>query len=178
MNADQFADRTGLLCKTQSSDYGIFVNNGRPQFSVYLGDGYATVRGKPNSLTPGQWHHVAGVYEAEGNQVRLYVDGKLVASGTRPGARKNNDLPLVIGGDVDGQGLLDSPFAGKIDSVRVSKGVRYKGDAIETLRRYAPDADTLLLLNFDGKVGPWVVDESPAGRTLTPQGDATIVPAE
>jgi hypothetical protein len=165
-----------LICKTQSSDYGIFVNGGRPSFSVYLGDGYATIRGEPGSLKPGVWYHVAGVYD--GNEARLYLDGKLVASGSRPGTRKRNDLPLIIGGDVGGDGSIDSPFAGKIDSVRISKVARYVGDRFQPKRRLEPEQDMTLLLNFDGKVGPWVLDESPAKRQITPRGSAAIVPAD
>lgn len=175
-NADRFPERSGLICKTQSSDYGLFVNGGRPSFSVYLGDGYASVRGKPDALKPGTWHHIAGVFD--GKEARLYVDGRMVATGTRPGVRKRNDLPLVIGGDVSGEGTLDSPFAGLIDAVRISKGARYVGESFEPQRRLAADDNTTLLLNFDGKVGPWVLDESPRKRKLTPRGGAVIVPAE
>lgn len=176
LNAERFAERTGLICKTQSSDYGLFVNGGRPSFSVFLGDGYATVRGEPGSLKPGTWHHLAGVYD--GKEARLYLDGKLVASGSRPGARKRNDLPLIVGGDVGGDGRLDSPFAGKIDAVRVSNVARYVGDGFEPKRRLPAEENTTLLLNFDGKVGPWVLDESPLKRQITPQGNPTIVSAD
>ena len=175
-NAEQFPERTGLICKTQGSDYGIFVNAGRPSFSVFLGDGYATVRGEPRSLEPGKWYHVAGVYD--GKEARLYLDGKLVASGSRPGARKRNDLPLIIGGDVGGDGSIDSPFTGMIDGVRISKVARYVGESFEPKRRPEPDESTTLLLNFDGKVGPWLLDESPMKRQITPQGSPAIVPAD
>lgn len=157
-NADSFGKRTGLVTKAQGSDYGIFVNEGRPTFSVFIGDDYLSVRPKQPVLEAGRWHHLAGVYD--GKEARLYLDGALVASAARAGVRKRNDLPLVIGGDVDGAGTATSHFAGRIDYVRVSTVPRYQGSRVDVPERPESDAKTCLLLNMDQITGLRLIDAS------------------
>lgn len=164
MRADGFADRVGLLAKTESSEYGIFVNKGRPAFSVHLDGKYVEVGGKDGDLEVGQWYHVAGVYD--GREVRLYVNGQLVEAKPGIGKRTTNALPLMIGADVSAQGGMTSPFDGQIDGVRISEAARYAGASFRPVRRLGGDAQTVLLLNFDGQVGAWAYDES--GREAHP----------
>ncbi|MBN8459524.1 MAG: metallophosphoesterase [Verrucomicrobia bacterium] len=172
--ADSFGKRTGLVTKAQGSDYGIFVNGGRPTFSVFIGDDYLSVRpGKP-ILETGRWHHLAGVYD--GKEARLYLDGKLVASAARQGLRKRNDLPLVIGGDVDGAGTATSHFAGQIDYVRVSTVARYQGSGAEAPARPASDPETCLLLNLDQITGLRLLDESPSRAHAERCSNPALVP--
>ena len=72
--AREFADRVGLLAKTEQSEYGIFASRGQLDASVFLGGSYKNVR--PDlKLKTDQWYHVAMVYE--GDSLALYVDGKL-----------------------------------------------------------------------------------------------------
>ncbi|MCL4742520.1 MAG: metallophosphoesterase [Phycisphaerales bacterium] len=176
MRARSFGERTGLVCKTETSDYGIFVSRGRPEFFVYLGDRYAEVGPGSPMLEVERWHHVAGVYD--GREARLYVDGTLVASIERAGRRRTNRLPLMIGADVDGRGAAVSHFDGLIDGVRLSRVARYSGDRFTPERRHAPDGDTLLLLNMDGRVGPWMYDESPNRAHATVRGTVELVSGE
>ena len=171
MRAESFGDRVGLVTKMQSSDYGIFVSKGRPSFAVHLGDGYVTARAS-ETLRAGRWYHVAGVYD--GSEVRLYVDGNLVARHSGAGRRKTNALPLVIGGDVGGAGQAMSFFHGEIDDLHLSRGARYSGDRFEPQRRPTADGDTVLLLNFDEIIDGQVFDDSPAGRRLRLHGDAKL----
>ncbi|MCA9311321.1 MAG: metallophosphoesterase, partial [Phycisphaerales bacterium] len=110
-NARHFDQRTGLLCKTEGSEYGIFVSEGVPTFSLHLNGRYAEV-GAPAPLTTGTWHHVAGVYD--GHEVRLYIDGRLAGSVERAGRRTGNRLPLLVGADVNGAGEATSHFDGMI----------------------------------------------------------------
>lgn len=160
-NAERFAPRTGLIAKTESSDYGIFVNSGRPSWSVFIGDSYVEVAAS-DALATNQWHHVAGVFD--GREARLYVNGKLTASEARSGERRTNQLPLMIGADVDGRGNPTSAFEGRIDSVRLSANAEYVGESFAPARRAATSPESVLLLNFDGLVGPWLFDESPRAR--------------
>jgi hypothetical protein len=170
--ADRFDERVGLVTKAQGSDYGIFVSKGEPTFSVFLGDRYASVKSEQR-LEPGRWHHLAGVYD--GAEVRLYVDGRLADRRRAAGRRKTNALPLLVGADVAGGGKPDSPFAGQIDDVRLSKVARYAGDRFDPDPRPTGDADTVLLLNFDDMIGGWLFDDSPARRMLRPHGGARVV---
>lgn len=177
MRAEEFGERTGLLCKTESSDYGIFVSGGRPEFSVFLGDKYAVARGERGSLTPGVWHHVAGVFD--GQNVTLYIDGKPVASTPGTGKRKTNALPLVVGADVGGNGQPNSFFKGRIDGVRLTRRAVYEGgNAFTPQRRLAPDAETIFLTNMDARIGRSVWGEGPMRILGEKRGQPVLVPAQ
>lgn len=175
-NAESYARRTGLVCKTEGSDYGIFVNNGQPGFSVHLDGSYVTAKVSESILSTDRWHHVAGVYD--GSEVRLYVDGELVARKAGSGKRDTNTLPLMIGADVNGSGQATSPFTGSIDEVRLSGVARYSGQSFAPARWFRSDDDTVLLYHMDGQVGPWVYDESESQAHGWLLGDAVIDMAE
>lgn len=174
MNAREFTKRQGFLCRTESSEFGIFVNDGAPEFSVHLGGRYTTAETREPKLVAGSWHHVAGVYD--GAEVRVYVDGAVVARRKGSGKRTKNDLPFVIGGDVGQGGVANSFFPGAIDEVRVSKSARYAGDRFEPARRFESDDDTLLLLHMDGMSGPWFPDASSRAAHATATGGARLSP--
>ncbi len=180
LKADKFSNRTGLICKTENSEYGIFVNSGTPSYSIHIDGRYIEARGPDRSLKTDTWHHIAGVYDER--EVRLYVDGKLVATTPRDTSRREtgrttNSFPLMIGADVDGRGNPTSGFDGLIDGVRLSSTARYTGERFDPAARPASDADTLLLLNMDGRIGPWVYDESDYGHHPRIRGSAQVVEA-
>lgn len=172
--AESFAGRTGLVTKAQGSDYGIFVNNGIPNFSVHIGGSYLSVRAAGRVLQPGEWHHLAGIYD--GSEARLYLDGKLLAAAKRQGIRERNELPLVIGGDVDGAGTATSHFSGLIDYVRVSKIPRYQGDRVSISERMENDPDTCLLLQLDEIIGLRLPDTSSSAAHAERCGKPALVP--
>ncbi len=160
--ARSFADRTGLVTKTEGSGFGIFVNGGRPTFSVHAGGKYRSARANSPLLKTGRWHHVAGVFD--GREVRLYVDGKLVDSAPARGKRRRNELPLVVGGDVDGKGRGTSLFSGWIDGVRLSRGARYTGAEFAPERRLTRDDAAVLLLQMDHEFSDLCIDDSGRGN--------------
>ncbi|MCA8965619.1 MAG: metallophosphoesterase [Planctomycetes bacterium] len=158
IRGDDFTGRRGFLAKTESSEFGIFVSDGKPDFSVFLGGRYVTARADAAVLRPDTWHHIAGVYD--GKAVRLYVDGKRLAETAGTGKRKTNALPLYIGADPRGDGTPTSFVTGSIDEVRLSKTARYAGESFQPTPRHQPDADTVLLLHLDEDFGPWSPDAS------------------
>jgi hypothetical protein len=104
-----------------AASYGLYTGvNGGLQFYV------STDQGLTWTLSPdagqgvwnGQWHNVVGTYD--GSSVRLYVDGRQVASGTPDtapiayGLPTSNELQI---GDYPGCSGLD--FAGSVDEVKV-----------------------------------------------------------
>ncbi|MCR9245788.1 MAG: metallophosphoesterase [bacterium] len=157
LRGDGYQGRRAVLAKTQRSEFALFCSDGRPDFSVHLAGRYASASGEEGMLKPGQWHHLAGVFD--GQELRLYVDGKLTAKGAGQGKRTRNSLPLFVGADPDGGGRPTSFFDGKVDDVRISKVVRYTRD-FEPPRQHEPDADTVLLLPLDADFGPWGIDRS------------------
>ena len=173
VNGSTYGGRRGLVTKTEQSEYGIFGSDGVPSFMVFLDGAYRTATPGEPILNPGQWHHVAGVYD--GAEVRLYVDGSLSGRATATGARKHNSLPLMIGADVNGNGKRIDPHSGSIDEVRLSKGARYTGEEFSPSRRHTSDEDTLLLLHADAAMGPWLHDSSGHGAHPTLLGDARVL---
>jgi hypothetical protein len=171
MRADSFAQRVGLIAKTQGSEYGFFVSGGTPEFTVHLGGRYINATAEQVTLNPGQWYHLAGVYD--GTQVRLYLDGQIVSQNQGSGPRTTNALPLMIGADVDQNSQIDSPFDGVIDSVRLSTGAVYT-EPFAPQRGLEPQPNTLLLYSMDALQGPFLYDASGKGAHATVRG-ATIV---
>jgi hypothetical protein len=158
LRGDNVTGRRGLVTKTEMSDYGLFCSDGTIDFSVLLGDRYASASSTGAVLRPGTWHHVAGVFD--GKQVRVYVDGKLVAQQAGKGRRRTNQLPLFLGADTNKNGGPTSHFAGLIDEIRLSKVARYVGDSFVPPAKHIPDEDTVLLIPCDRDFGPWTIDRS------------------
>lgn len=169
--AHEFRSRQGFVNKTEQGEFGLFVDGGRPSFTVFLGRDYVGARAERALLEPGRWHHLAGVFD--GAQVVLFVDGRRVAATRGSGARKRLGLPLLVGADVSADAGPNSCFPGFLDEIRVSRGVRYAADEpFEPARRFEPDTDTLLLLHMDGDLGPWSPDASPARAHALRLGEA------
>jgi hypothetical protein len=175
VNGSTFGGRRGLINKTEVSEYGIFASDGVPEFIVFLDGAYVTASAREALLNPGDWHHVAGVFD--GGELRLYVDGSLQARTTGAGTRKLNTLPLMIGADVNAEGDPTSQHSGSLDEVRLSHGARYSGESFTPERRHVADEDTLLLLHADAALGPWLHDSSPQSAHPRLIGRARVSPA-
>jgi WD40 repeat protein/tetratricopeptide (TPR) repeat protein len=74
---------------------------------------WAGVTGQTD-VNDGVWHHVAGVYD--GNEFRLYVDGKLDISKSAWGNGDKNNSPVYIGENSE---VLGREWNGLIDDVRI-----------------------------------------------------------
>ncbi len=174
LKADSYANRVGLIAKTEGSEFGIFVSGSTPDFSVHLAGSYRTAKNVDVKLATGEWIHLAGVFDGE--EVRLYVDGSLRARVPGKGKRTRNDLPLALGADVARNGQGTSPFHGELDEVRISTVARYAED-FTPQRRFEPDAQTVLLLHMDDNLGPWLLDSSSRGSHPVRHGGAWVAPA-
>jgi uncharacterized protein (TIGR03437 family) len=86
----------------------------------------------------GSWHHVAAVYEGQGGNFRLYVDGQLDQIGTVGDANTKTGGNWRIGQDLGGQ----ESFPGEIDEVR------YYGRALSVSEIQA------IVTADGGKLGP------------------------
>ena len=170
LRGDDFRGRRGLITKAQSSDYGLFCTDGTISFTVFLDEQYTAAKSDRAVLQAGTWHHVAGVFD--GSEVRVYVDGKLIAKQRAKGTRRTNKLPLLVGADPDKQGNPTSFFTGSIDDVRLSRIARYVGQSFVPPERHAPDADTVLLLPCDRDFGPWSIDRSAQRSHAQRRGNA------
>lgn len=156
--AERFGARVGFLNKTENAEFGLFVNEGQPEFLVNLDGKYVAAKAPNPVLQAKRWHHLAGVFD--GSEVRLYVDGRKVAATPGSGKRRMNTLPLMVGADVTKEGGATSFLHAAIDDVRVSQIARYSTDSFTPTRRARVDDATSLLLHMDAIVGPWCFDAS------------------
>ena len=64
---------------------------------------------------------------------------------------------------MDRNGAATATLDGDLDEVRLSRGARYEGATFEPARRSAVDGETVLLLQMDGTLGPYLRDARAAG---------------
>ncbi|WP_146407426.1 LamG-like jellyroll fold domain-containing protein [Allorhodopirellula heiligendammensis] len=160
------AGYTGVLAKTQGSEFAIFSDEGVPQFTIHLNGGYVSAKAT-HPMVVDQWSHIAGCFD--GGSVKLFVDGKLVDSETvnkkngqgtaKKVKQKRNELPFYIGADPDPSGRPTRAVRAMIDEVRISKSAVYADD-FTPVTRHTPEPDTVLLMHLDRATGPFVLDHS------------------
>jgi hypothetical protein len=136
--------------------YTLQFVRGVPSFTIGQGGiNWAWARAS-EPVGTGAWVHVAGQYDGE--NVSIFVNGKLKSKKPAPGSISPPTLPLRVGGRAMGQYFFD----GLIDEVRISKTIRYVAD-------FAPatvlpsDADTLVLYHFSETSGIATADASGNG---------------
>ena len=94
-----------------------------------------------------EWVHIASSFD--GDFMRLFIDGKLVAEeevNARPAQLGYQNI--AIGGNNCCSGYYEV-FNGLIDEVRISSTTRYQDSFIPPSEPFKPDAATLLLVPFD-----------------------------
>ncbi|MBI4618176.1 MAG: metallophosphoesterase [Planctomycetes bacterium] len=156
------AGRSVLAAKTEMSAYGLFYDDedrGEAIFFVHAaGKGYAGAAAPHDPhFAPGRWTHVAGTFD--GKSVRIFVDGRSVATEVHAGNLTPNEIPLLLGADPDPHHGAVSFFQGAIDEFRLSSGARYSEDFTPAARE-GPGADTIVLFHFDEPEGTIAIDSS------------------
>ena len=81
-------------------------------------------------IAAGEWFHLAGSYDAEKHTMSLYINGELSVyrndvfppSGMSLGTEKTVLGPLTIGGGEKSAGIIEQPFWGWMDDVKVLGG--------------------------------------------------------
>ena len=162
----------GLVTKTEQSEYGLFATDGRPEFWVMTGGEYLVAGPESMKLEINEEYHLAGVWD--GAEARLYVNGALVGRVAGKGPRLRNELPLVVGGDVDSNGAATRFFSGEINDVRLSNVARYQGEEFTPPDRLKADDETVALLEFGLAYGRLHPDDSGNQAHGTATGDPAI----
>jgi len=167
-----------------NSDGWVMLLDGGLTFRVYSGSGKGSATGgtldeaKDDSLTLGQWHHVAAVFDGAAAAITLFIDGR--SRGRNIGKKTKADPykgPLRIGAAayIGGNG-----FTGLIDEVRVSRVVRYPGATSFKPAYPLPDAEdaTIGTWHFlDGKSDKEIANEATGRFTSTLATYATTAPS-
>jgi hypothetical protein len=114
-----------VLFKEQHGNvvYSLYAGSGTgvPATSVFVGGSESELRG-PDVVQTGQWTHLAATFT--GTELRLYVNGALVATRPAAGSVAPSEGPLRIGGN----GVWPEWFAGRIDEVRVYRRALTQGE--------------------------------------------------
>lgn len=137
---------------------GLAVNNNFPTAETIRG-GFHVEKVVP----PGRWTHLAAVFGPE--ETTLFMDGKKLGVGppTQPPTRKTR---FVIGNVGEDHNKMF--FRGKVRTVRISTGERYKDDFVpdEAFAKDIADAPSRAVLIYDGLAveGDRVIDLSGAGN--------------
>ncbi|ABU59996.1 LamG-like jellyroll fold domain-containing protein [Roseiflexus castenholzii] len=160
-------------------DYGISLAAGRICFGVERGATGTTIYGSTN-VANGQWRHIAVTRNTSSGQMRIFVDGQLDVQGTGPAgdisyrdgratAYPNSDPFLVFGAEKHDAGSEYPSYAGLLDDIRISNGVRYTGAFTRPTAPHAVDGQTVALYRFDEGSGTTISDAtggSPGVRQL------------
>jgi hypothetical protein len=157
----------------QQGEFHLILSRGRPQFYVRL-DGTPYPLRAFERLSPGAWHHIAGVFD--GKEVRLYVSGELKGRMDASGTRTRNTQPFIVGAGPPLKSSGRFSYAGGIDEVRLSMTARYTGPKVAVDRSHTPDAETFLLLKFDQPRLPVALDSSPNRRHGILSGISALAP--
>lgn len=103
-----------IVSKGSSSwQIGIEAGTGKAFFSCPGLSGTHYLIGN-TSLSDGYWHHIAGVYDYDNEQIALYHDGSIDAQASATGQMDKNDLNIWIGGNPQ---TADSWWHGTIDNL-------------------------------------------------------------
>jgi len=120
--------------------YHLACQNGMPRFHVHTDKGTADASG--GKLEIGKWYHIAGSYDSRSGEIKLYIDGKLAASGKLGGKLADNDYDIVIGS----KHTREFKWVGRIDEVRISDVAREPEELSPNLTK--PPSPVSLLENL------------------------------
>jgi hypothetical protein len=172
----QLDGRRPFLAKTESSEWGLFLDGGDVDFMIHLDGKYHHVTSSPKLLKTYRWYHIAGVYD--GAFMSLYIDGKRVANAKASGLRKPNQLPFFIGADPNKSGQPVDSLDGCIDSVRLSSCARYSQEEFEPSREQVADSSTVLLFDFEQEYANVIRELGTQGAHGCRIGKALTIPLD
>jgi hypothetical protein len=145
----------------EGAGVGLYIEHGRWHFSVSDNGAYR-VAAADEKADVGSASHLAGVFD--GKTVSLFVNGKRQKqTGQVTGKVKPSGLPFLVGANPYPGRVIQQCFHGRIDAVRLSRGVLYESDFAPP--KTFPRLDsTLILLNLDKSEGDKATDESGLGH--------------
>ena len=150
--------KTLLDFRTQATEVAgrVYLEAAQLRYNV---NGSDLVTSGLTTLNNNTWYHIALVRSS--TTLKLYIDGVERGSGTD--SSNYTAKPLRIGGDYAGA----NEFAGYIDELRVSNTNRYTTAFTAPTGIFQGDANTKLLLHFDGVEGQTYVEDWSGGESFT-----------
>ena len=155
------SDDAAIAGNHTGNDDGVLLEcfQGRWLFGVRGAEWVHVASDEP--AVPGRRTHLAGVYD--GQQVRLYVDGKPQHDVAEVGKYQSIGTSLMVGA-LRPDKLHAGPhrhFLGLIGPLRISRTARYAGP-FTPVETFTSDADTLAVYRFDDVAGTIAPDASSA----------------
>lgn len=95
----------------------------------------------------GEWIHIAVVIDREINELRLYIDGELASSVSKPVPDFNMTNKLIIGNDNNNE--LKKTFSGRIKNCAIYSDVRSAETIKNDMQAFSLD-NAIAAWNFDG----------------------------
>lgn len=161
-NTDRYVITTRALGNVlQAGEFQFYILN---TSKIYFGLGFSQLSLVPTNgvVNLNTWYHIA--LTKSGNNFKLYVDGVLEASGTSSQAFTNTRI--MLGQTYDGANEF-AAYYGWLDEFRISNTVRYTSNFTPQTTAFEDDANTLLLLHFDGANASTVFTDDIGGRAKT-----------
>lgn len=123
--------------------------------------------------TNNAWQHIAVV--RTGGTIYIYANGILQGSTVSGGTNNYTGTTVRLGAFRDDASSTSGAFKGYIDEVRLSSTARYYGNFTPVSSPFSDDAQTKLLLHFNGSAGSKVItDSSSFNRTVSAYGNVVI----
>jgi len=160
-----------IVSKAEQSEFALNLSNGVPGFHAFIDGRYTSVIAT-DALPPGQWAHVAGVFD--GQALTLYVNGKPAAATPAAGQRGVNPLPLYVGANPDARSAPTQFYTGAMDEVRISSAARYTTE-FTPAAIHARDETTVYLFHCDETLGPFLPSDSAGSSYGTFTGKPELI---
>lgn len=174
--AQPLSDKKGsVFVDFEAAGIGLHVRDGRWMFNAFdnvAGMGKYRVAVSDLPADKEKIVHIAGVYDEK--SVVLYVNGhRQKQQGTMLATVKPSGLPFYVGANPGPDGAVQERFRGRIDAVRLSKGVLYTKD-FQPPANLVKEKGTLVLINLEEGHGDSAKDESGNGHQVKIHGGKWI----
>ena len=144
-----------LIHKNYGSSYYFGGIGGETNAIGALLSGSFVAKTPVNSITVGQWQHVAFVFDDDANSTKIYINGIEKASLPYTGTIIGNTVPLTISDDGN------EKFAGDVDEVRIWNRARSQAEILSTMNYQLLGNENGLVLYYNFNVG------TPSGNNTT-----------
>jgi hypothetical protein len=142
------------------------------RFLVNTGSGVQSViPSVPVTFNDGQYHHLAATYD--NGQVRTYLDGVVIATGTAGSGFVNLIRNLQLGEDAAGGSGVGEQFIGRMDDVLVLPSRALSDGEVRTLATFGADAFLAGATANPSKIGIYYDAEGPLAVMRT--GDKLVL---
>jgi len=140
-------------------------NDGVSAVNVYTTEGYSWLN---------TWHHIAVTRNAN-SLLTIYVDGVSAGTADLSGVTiYNSSNELIVGASEVSGGTKTLFMTGLVDEIRISNTSRYSTTFTPAVAPFTADANTKLLLHFDGP-NNFTTFYDDTGKTVTTVGTAKTV---